>query len=77
MKFFKRNKPELKKPVFRAVRDCLYSAGGQHVLRLFKAGEKLPLDWETGHEGFKHFRAEDNIMSRERKLKEKEAKLHA
>jgi len=76
MKFFKKDKPKPKKPVFRAVRACHYSDGA-HSVRLFKAGEKLPDDWETAHEGFKHFRAEDNVMSQERKLKEQEAKLHA
>ncbi len=59
-----------------AIRDCHYS-DFVHKVRLFKAGEALPSDWETGHEGFKHFRAEDNIMSTERKLKEQASKYNA
>ena len=71
VKFFKRKKKT--KIVYRAIMDCQYK-DKLHAVKMFKAGEALPDGWETGHPGFDRFRAEDNIMSRERKLKAKAAK---
>ena len=62
-----------KKIIYRAKVACLYS-DGQHKKRMFSLGEKLPDDWETGHEGFKHFAKEDGLTSGQRKMQAEAAK---
>ena len=64
---------EEKKIVHRATKDCIYS-DGQHQKKIFKVGERLPDDWETGHNGFKHFAPEDGLTSGQRKMEAEAAK---
>ena len=61
------------KNFYRAFKTTEYTDGA-HAKRIFKPGDPLPDGWETGHPGFKNFRADDEIMSQERKLKAKAAK---
>ncbi len=65
--------PELK-IVYRAVRDCQYS-DLNHRKQIFKAGDKLPSDWEPGHAGFKRFLPE-NLVGKKDKASIEEGKKH-